>query len=149
MATKGKARRTHDGGEEETGPKRHPFPTQEDIDSGMGQYYRAGSHTICERKYFRKGKLYIIDDKNIDDFDSGPRNRWCQKAVPSHVAKCSAVAACFKDVSPYEVCGVPPHPTEEQWNAYWNGEMSKWRPGELIIVYYHGNAGGNGDHYYW
>ncbi|GAM86861.1 hypothetical protein ANO11243_048810 [Dothideomycetidae sp. 11243] len=131
--------------------KRHPFPTQAQIDLGTAVYKKAGAHTIYERKYYTRGKFYIIDDQAIStNAHSASNVTWMRNAVVGvHAQKCMAVRECLSHASPYQLVQIPTFSNATAWDAFWDQEVRSWTSGELILIYYHGSAGCNGRRYTW
>ena len=98
--------------------------------------------------------IYIVDDKNPDEESRDDRMaaRLCRgKTFNEHDSKCDLMRSFFKACTDYEVKGVyfPSGSTLSEFSTYWGNELSTKGAGDLVVIYYHGRAGGNGEDYTW
>ncbi|KAG8630307.1 hypothetical protein KVT40_001926 [Elsinoe batatas] len=130
-------------------PPNLKIPTRREIYEGTAKYQRIGNTTVYDRKYYEKGRIYILDDPHgfarntdvmMDDFvlNSNP-----------HTLKCDQIRHFFTTRTNYFVEDVSEHFTELEFMTFWDVEREKWDKEELIIIYFHGRAGENGPDYQW
>lgn len=134
-------------------PKRLKMPTDAQIASGHGVYPTAGYYTIYERKFLPTGYVYIVDDVEAEVLelqqDISTRRSRRKKTIAVHTQKCNNIRQFFEEESSYEVISVPTLANNPAWQAWWNLQKNRWTPDDMIIIYYEGDAGDNGQHYQW
>lgn len=103
---------------------------------------------------FTKTTVYIIDDR--DPLANERSGRLASrlgkgKSYDEHSRKCEQISDWFGMITDYEVKSVkfPAKSKPAQFFAYWDSELKNVSAGHLIIIYYHGKAGGNGEDYTW
>lgn len=104
--------------------------------------------TSDDTKPYKAGALYIVDD--IDT--AAPRRSIMGRERPDmHHFNCTAVRCLFQKYTTYDIHSVrfPPGTTEATYLRYWEQELAKYTEDDLIVIYYHGNAGGEDGDYGW
>lgn len=98
--------------------------------------------TECwKRTLLEKGAVHIVDD----DYET----RAHQKRIMSiHRQKCAAIRKCFAEHTPYEVSSVPSGKGEQDFLDYWKETLRAKADDEVTVIYFHGDAGGNGDRFH-
>lgn len=101
-------------------------------------------------KPYRSHRVYIVDEPDEDAEDSAPTR---DGRAQVHADKCRCIRAAFTDnFGPNcYVKGVRFSPQRDvhQLKDYFETELQKFTPEDLIIIYYHGQAGVMGQKNIW
>ena len=100
-------------------------------------------------KYTRPS-WYTVDDVDPDEHGRDDRlaSRLGQaKSYNEHRSKCDLVRSFADKLTNCEFKSVrfPQGTSRKGFSEYWKQELSGKGAGDLIIIYYHGRAGGNGE----
>lgn len=109
------------------------------------------SADIFDRTEFKTVNVYIFDDKHPETDDGNDSSSSTDDDFDPHKKKCEWVRKLFTDKTPYEVTSVGSAVagTKKAFKQFWKTELASKGPGDLIVIYYDGAAGGNGEDYTW
>ncbi|GAB7343761.1 hypothetical protein MBLNU457_1736t1 [Dothideomycetes sp. NU457] len=94
--------------------------------------------TACyKRTLLKTGTVYILDD----DHETKGRRRI--KTI--HRQKCGLIREAFATHTPYQVSSVPSCKSEEDLLTYWRDTLRAKADHEITVIYFHGDAGRNGE----
>ncbi|KAF4548113.1 Hypothetical protein D9617_31g063490 [Elsinoe fawcettii] len=131
------------------------FPTRKEIYEATGEYQKIGNSRVYDRKYYEKGRVYILDDPHGFNRNAGPgaaageaMDDFVSNST-AHTLKCDQIRRFFASKTKYFVEDVRDLQTTAGFRAFWEFEKEKWGKDELIIIYFHGRAGENGKEYQW
>ena len=98
-------------------------------------------------KSYRAGYVFIIDD--VEDTPGKPVMGLVKTDVHSH--NCAVIRNFFTEFTDFTVEGVkfPKQAKEQDFFDYWDQQLSNKTSEDLIIVYFHGNAGSEEEDYSW
>lgn len=107
-----------------------------------------GRNGLYPPKEYQTAHLYIIDDIDPNAQPALQRNR---RRVPAHTHKCNIIRDLFKDSTNCEVHSVrfPQGTRGREFFAYWRNELSTKTANDVVIIYFHGSAGGEEEEYKW
>jgi len=99
-------------------------------------------------KRYSSTHLYIVDDY---DRDAAPRAPMGRQRPDPHRWACDCIDALFRTYTNTEVHSVrfPAGTTEAGYFKFWQDELATKTKDDLIIIYYHGNAGEEDEEYSW
>lgn len=100
-------------------------------------------------KVYRSTHLYIVDD--IDPNAQPRRGGRRGGRVDSHTYKCNTIREFFRDYTNVEIHSVrfPQGTRGNGFLNYWREELATKSTDDLVIVYFHGSAGGEDEDYKW
>ena len=109
---------------------------------------RISPNGIYPPEIYRNGHVYIVDD--VDE-NAEVRTIVGQAKRESHSYKCELIRVLFREHSQYQVHSVrfPKGAKGKDVEAYWRGELQTKTRDDLLIVFFHGKAGGQDDEYKW
>lgn len=91
-----------------------------------------------KRTLFSSGRLYIVDDEGTDPHAD---------LTDIHPQKCNKIRETIAKHTPYPVTSVPVCEDQGTFLEYWRDTLRAKSDDEITIIYFHGNAGGNGHKY--
>ncbi|KAF2764351.1 hypothetical protein EJ03DRAFT_331918 [Teratosphaeria nubilosa] len=91
------------------------------------------------------GRLYIIDDRNMDDADID------DPQAAKHQADCNRMRYFFNRHTDWEIDSVhlSAAVSPQEYLDYMREEIATWTEGEMIVIYFEGSAGNAQEEYSW
>lgn len=114
----------------------------------LDSYTRVPNNGLFEPVVYKNVHVYIVDD--VDPGAEGLQVMGMEKRDP-HAFKCNVVRKFFKKYSDFEVHSV----RFKKWSKlkhvadYWKEELKDKTSEDLLIVFFHGQAGGMDSEYKW
>jgi hypothetical protein len=109
---------------------------------------RISPNGLYSPELYKNGHVYIVDDV---DPDAPVKTIMGKEKVDSHTYKCDLIRELFTKHSNFEVHSVRFRKGAKGKDAetYWQRELQSKTRDDLLIIFFHGKAGGEDEEYKW